>query len=265
MKSEAEQMITITKTDKEAARNPDGCISNPTHLAMRVYYSLGGINYFNYKQQPRGYYLSVSPVQYAPHDRGCTLVSSMMGSGTKVLLLEVARQSEKQFQIACGLAEQKAPELLDWCKAEYGIEWTEPEGFFADVVKRPLKSLPIHKAVEAPAQKPKPIRSMKLLTASIIRQLERHPFGSQDGKGDDAKVLVKFFGGSSYTLLVTEGEKQEDGDWLFYGKGSLGDEWEWGYAALSEIETKMFPPFNLGVERDMYLPERATVGQLIKC
>ncbi|MBQ8962456.1 MAG: DUF2958 domain-containing protein [Clostridia bacterium] len=103
---------------------------------------------------------------------------------------------------------------------------------------------------------------MKLLTAEIIRKLEKHPFGSQEGKLDEAEVLVKFFGGGAATWLVTEGEQQEDGDWLFFGKATLGYEWEWGYFTLSELEKMKFPPFGLGVERDMYLGGKHTVGQL---
>ena len=103
---------------------------------------------------------------------------------------------------------------------------------------------------------------MKLLTQEIIRKLEKHPFGSQEGKLDDAEVLVKFFGGGACTWLVTEGEQQEDGDWEFFGKVTLGYEWEWGYFRLSELEKMKFPPFGLGVERDMYLGGKHTVGQL---
>ena len=38
---------------------------------------------------------------------------------------------------------------------------------------------------------------MKLITKEIERRLEKHPFGSQDGEGKGAQVLVKFFGGSA--------------------------------------------------------------------
>ncbi|MBQ2955112.1 MAG: DUF2958 domain-containing protein [Clostridia bacterium] len=103
---------------------------------------------------------------------------------------------------------------------------------------------------------------MKLLTAEVIRKLEKHPFGSQASKGDNAQVLVKFFGGSSYTFLVTEGQRMKNGDWHLYGKATTGFDWEWGYAFLSEIENLKFPPFGLGVERDMYLDSHATVGKL---
>jgi hypothetical protein len=94
---------------------------------------------------------------------------------------------------------------------------------------------------------------MKLLTSEVIKQFEKHPLGSQEGKGEDAKVLVKFFGGYSYTFLVTEAEKQANGDWLLYGLTTLdGRYWEWGDTLFSEIVSVRFPPFGLPVERDMY-------------
>ena len=105
---------------------------------------------------------------------------------------------------------------------------------------------------------------MKLLTADIIRKLEKHPFHSQDGKGENAEVIVKFFGGGAATWLVTEGERQENGDWLFYGIATLyGDEWEWGYFTLSELKEIRFPPFGLPIERDMYLTPKTKVCELI--
>ena len=103
---------------------------------------------------------------------------------------------------------------------------------------------------------------MKLLTAGIIRRLEKHPFGSQDGLGDNAIVLVKFFGGSSYTFLVTEAEHLPDGDWHLYGKATFGFDWEWGDALLSEIAAMRFPPFGLPAERDMYLSPYAKVCEV---
>jgi len=106
---------------------------------------------------------------------------------------------------------------------------------------------------------------MKLLTSEIIKNLEKHPLKSQESKGEDAEVIVKFFGGGAGTWLVTEGERQEDGDWLFYGCVTLfGDgEWEWGYFTLSELTEIRFPPFGLGIERDMWLDKHVKVGDLI--
>ena len=260
-----EQNIPITGIDRSRASHPNDCIDSPTHLKLSLYYSTGGINYFTSKSEARGYYLSVSPVRIEKHDYGNTIATSLM-SGVKDLVLEVSRQSDKQMEITTTIACERGKALLDWCVREYGTKYEMPEAFFPNAPKRPVPKQATKTNAQNQGKKPveeaKPIRSMKLLTAEIIRRLEKHPFGSQEGKLDDAVVLVKFFGGGACTWLVTEGEKQEDGDWLFFGKATLGYEWEWGYFTLSELEQMKFPPFDLGVERDMYLGNRVTVKEL---
>lgn len=100
---------------------------------------------------------------------------------------------------------------------------------------------------------------MKLLTAEVIRNLKKYPIGSQEGLGNNARVLVKYFGGSAFTYLVTEAEPLPNGDWRLFGKATLGSGWEWGYTLLSEIEALRFPPFGLPAERDLYLSPNARV------
>lgn len=100
---------------------------------------------------------------------------------------------------------------------------------------------------------------MKLLTAEVIRPLKKYPIGSQEGLGNNARVLVKYFGGSAFTYLVTEAEPLPNGDWRLFGKATLGFGWEWGYTLLSEIEALRFPPFGLPAERDLYLSPNARV------
>lgn len=93
---------------------------------------------------------------------------------------------------------------------------------------------------------------MKLMTKAIEKKFEKFPLYSQDGMGQEAEVVVKFFGGAAATWLITEGEKQLNGDWELYGYCTLGYGWEWGYVMLSELESLRFPPFGLSVERDMH-------------
>ncbi len=112
---------------------------------------------------------------------------------------------------------------------------------------------------------------MQLMTKEIENAFKKYPLGSQDGAGGDAKVIVKFFGGSAATWLITEGEKQKDGDWLFYGYVTLGfpDDfehgkllWEWGYVTLSQLKDIRFPPFGLPIERDLSVgPGKYTVAE----
>ena len=97
----------------------------------------------------------------------------------------------------------------------------------------------------------------------VVRSISiahRHKVRAQDGKGGDAKIVVKYFGGSAATWLITEGEPRENGDWMLYGFVTLGlpDDfapgkllWEWGYVTLRQLQEVRFPPFGLGVERDI--------------
>ena len=59
---------------------------------------------------------------------------------------------------------------------------------------------------------------MKLWTKELEQRAEQFPLGSQDGKGLDATVFVKFYNPyGSGSWLITESEKQEDGDYLLFG------------------------------------------------
>lgn len=90
------------------------------NLKVEVYYSLGGFNYFTYKNDPRGYFLSVTPVDRA--DRGGYVSESVaIGEGVKMLLKEVARKSAKAEAIAEEIAKSKVQELVDWCCQQYDM------------------------------------------------------------------------------------------------------------------------------------------------
>lgn len=93
---------------------------------------------------------------------------------------------------------------------------------------------------------------MKLMTKQIEKQLAKYPIYSQHSKGDEAVAICKFFNPTgSYTWYVTEGEKKDDGDWLFFGlvENSYGR--ELGYFTLKELESIKLP-FGLTIERDIY-------------
>lgn len=91
------------------------------------------------------------------------------------------------------------------------------------------------------------------MNKELEKRFAKFPLYSQDGKGDEAIIVVKYFnpfGGG--TWLITEGEKQEDGDWMFFGYCHIF-EWEWGYVRLSDLEKIGF------IERDLYLDDDAQV------
>lgn len=91
---------------------------------------------------------------------------------------------------------------------------------------------------------------MKMLTAEIIKSLKKTPLYSQE-KNPNPAILVKFFcPWNQWTWYVTEGDLQENGDWLFFGLVE-GFEKELGYFLLSELES-VKGPGGLKIERDMH-------------
>lgn len=89
---------------------------------------------------------------------------------------------------------------------------------------------------------------MKLITKKIEEKLAKFPLYSTDGH-KEKEVIVKFFNPyNGWRWYVCEGEKQENGDWLFFGLVK-GIENEWGYFTLSELQS-IPTPYNLGIERD---------------
>lgn len=104
---------------------------------------------------------------------------------------------------------------------------------------------------------------MELMTKEIEEKLLNAPFGSTDGMGMDAPVVVKYFNPiGAGTWLITEGEKQEDGNWILYGYCDLGMGFpEWGYVSLDEMKSVNLP-FGMTIERDLYVKDNATVGDL---
>lgn len=104
---------------------------------------------------------------------------------------------------------------------------------------------------------------MKLMNKTLEKKFNKFPIGSQDGKGMEAEVVVKFFSPiGAGTWLITEGRPLPNGDWEFYGYCHISC-WEWGYVLLSELESVRLP-LGLGIERDLYIKDHATVGELAK-
>lgn len=91
---------------------------------------------------------------------------------------------------------------------------------------------------------------MKLLTKEIEKKLPK--LRSQEGV-PNPKIIVKFFHPlSSWTWFVVEGDRQENGDMLFFGLVD-GFEKELGYFTLRQLEEVKVK--GLGIERDMYFGE----------
>ncbi|MGF7535264.1 hypothetical protein AAGG74_16550 [Bacillus mexicanus] len=84
---------------------------NGQTLKVGVYYDLGGCNPFTYKNEMRGYYISVIPVERKIKD-GYTSEKSKAYSGIKKLLVEVKRKSKKAETQALELATEELIEEL---------------------------------------------------------------------------------------------------------------------------------------------------------
>ena len=103
---------------------------------------------------------------------------------------------------------------------------------------------------------------MNLLTNEIVEKFKEYPLYSQDGKGEDSTVLVKYFNPcGAGTWLITEAEEQDDGNWLLFGYCHIHC-WELGYVMLNDLQNLKLP-FGLTIERDLYIPKDARVKDLI--
>ena len=88
-------------------------------LEVKVYYDLGGYNYFTSQPKKRGYYVSVSPLEVNGN-----FVSYQGFSGTYMLLNEVKRQSKKGEVEALKLLDKKKQIVIDYICNKHGIKLT---------------------------------------------------------------------------------------------------------------------------------------------
>lgn len=86
-------------------------------VEAKVYYSLGGMNYWTYKVEPRGYYFSLTPYRVEGIMR-----SFIAGDGYKTCILECGRQSKKRYEEAKAMMDGLLDEYMDWFLVEYNIE-----------------------------------------------------------------------------------------------------------------------------------------------
>jgi hypothetical protein len=99
------------------------------------------------------------------------------------------------------------------------------------------------------------MKIVKLLTKALAARFLR--VGSQEGKGDEAIVIAKFFTpDSSWTWWATEYDPVER---IFFGLVQ-GHEVEWGYFSLDEM-AEARGPLGLPIERDLWWTEKS-IGQV---
>ena len=110
--------------------NPNG--NKITHIKVETAYSLGGMNLFTYRNEPRGYYLHVSPVERRLTDYGVTMESFIAFSGIKKLLKEVSRKSAKEEREAEEIAVHDESELIQYICEKSGVTLSdEPDAVTA--------------------------------------------------------------------------------------------------------------------------------------
>lgn len=99
---------------------------------------------------------------------------------------------------------------------------------------------------------------MQLMTKEIEKNMPAL-YSTDNVPLEEKKVAAKFFTpDSNWTWYVFEGEKQDDGDWLFFGMVH-GFVREMGSFALSELQA-LTGPLGLKVERDRHIDKDAVYG-----
>ena len=93
---------------------------NANKIKIELYYHLGGYNLFTYKEEPRGYYLSVTPVW---RGNNCETITAF--SGIKQCIKQVARKSEKAYQTALKDVDMFLPDLINYVCNKNNIEIIE--------------------------------------------------------------------------------------------------------------------------------------------
>jgi len=93
---------------------------------------------------------------------------------------------------------------------------------------------------------------MKLMTKELEAKLPA-VYSNEGKKQSEVPIIIKYFHPfSSWTWYATEGEKQKDGTYLFFGL-VRGTENELGY--FSEKELSELKIGGLGIERDLHFGE----------
>lgn len=84
---------------------------------IEVFFQKGGYNFFNGREEKRGYYISVIPVERKDCGNGVVMESFVAFSGIKKLLLEVNRQSKKRYETACDMVnDELIMKLISKCE-----------------------------------------------------------------------------------------------------------------------------------------------------
>lgn len=96
----------------------------------------------------------------------------------------------------------------------------------------------------------------KMITKQIENLMDVYPLLSQDGKGEEARVLFKVFNpyGAMSWYVLEAGPRHEDGDRELYALVTHLGEREYGYVWLSDLTNTKINVFGMlmPLERDRY-------------
>lgn len=93
-------------------------------LEVCAYYSLGGANMSSYRNEPRGYYISVTPVKYIACSTG-RIIESHPLDGIKKCFIECNRQSAKKAQTAISAKREDYQDLINYVLNKTNLELAE--------------------------------------------------------------------------------------------------------------------------------------------
>lgn len=88
-----------------------------THLDVDITYNKGGINYFTYRNEPRGYYAGVTPVE-----KNNNMVSFTAFTGVKKFIEPAKRLSRKTLAALNADAVDICDDLIKSVCAKYNLQ-----------------------------------------------------------------------------------------------------------------------------------------------
>lgn len=94
-----------------------------THIRVDFYYDLGSINHFTYREKPRGYYITVFPVE-----KGDGVESFTAFTGVSYILHTCTKKGVKAEKIALEKYPAYKKMMIDYIAKKYGytVEDAEP-------------------------------------------------------------------------------------------------------------------------------------------
>ena len=83
-------------------------------VQIQIDYNLGGMNYFNYKEEKRGYYLRFSPCKHKEISNGLysTEMQPMHERSFKICIREVNRKSTKTYNALLAIFNHHLDDIL---------------------------------------------------------------------------------------------------------------------------------------------------------